>query len=88
MLIRLLTWLGLVEGIILIDYMGDIYLSKTTKNYFDENKKSAFVYPFAKIGHITLNPDGTVDNSYIEQWRYLRKKFDPVKEANNILNQL
>lgn len=70
MLIRLLSFLGVIRGVILVDFQGKEYLSWAKRGGFST---WCHVYPWMKVGHVILHPTGdtTGDSSYIKRWKYL-----------------
>lgn len=67
MLVKILNFLGLVEGICLQDMDGKEYLTFIRKGKFGPWSR---VYPFVGVGHVLLLPDGTTKGSsiYIKRW--------------------
>lgn len=87
MVIKILTFLHLVNGIVLEDYNGEWYYTIKQKSPFD-NTFYARIYFWTNVGKVTLNDDGTVSNSYVQKWTPIRKKkFNPIKEAQKILER-
>ena len=85
MLIKLLTIFGLIEGIILEDFQNELYYTIRQKSPFD-GRYYAKIYYWTNVGRVMLNDDGTVNNSYIQRWCFIRKhKPDLIKEAKKIL---
>lgn len=82
-MIWLLSKLGLIRGVYLLDCWGDTYSSiayyrtnKRAVKLFGETLKKELwcrVYPFTAVGDVVLNPDSTTsgDSSYIKKWRYI-----------------
>jgi hypothetical protein len=72
MIARLLSALGLVKGIMLEDFQGQVYYTWERKGV---SRNVCHVYPIFKVGNCLLNSDGTVDprssSSYIKYWKYL-----------------
>jgi len=67
-MIRILHKLGLVHGVFLEDFEGEIYKTWMIQSPFGH--KYAYVYPFVKIGYVQLWGDGTCSSTcYIERWR-------------------
>lgn len=70
MIVRLLNFLGLVTGVVLVDFQGKEYISIMQKGKFNN---WCYVYHFTKVGHVILNLDGTTSgsSSYIKRWTRL-----------------
>lgn len=71
MIIKLLHYLGIVEGVYLIDSFGEVYLTCKRKNPFNT---FANVYPVFRVGHVVLHEDGTCSGTscYIKEWKPLK----------------
>ena len=73
-MVRLLDWLGLVEGVYLRDAWGVVYKSFVKPNIFKDKNPCAWTYPFYKIGNVVLLPDGIIEQPhYIKQWRWMKE---------------
>lgn len=74
MLIRILSKLGLITGIWLEDWKGNLYYTKLKKN--PSGLKWAYSYPFTHISRWVLNNDGSIDRkkseyTFMEKWGYI-----------------
>lgn len=78
MLIRLLDKLRIVRGVWLRDFEGDIYETWEIRGYdpFKPDCKHARVFPFMRVGRVTLNDDGTTGgrSSFITHWKYMSER--------------
>jgi hypothetical protein len=71
MLLKLISYLSGKRIVLLEDFQGQVYKTLETKSEF--GKRTAYVYWFEKVGHLTLNDDGTCSGrSYIERWKYAK----------------
>jgi len=72
-MIYFLAWLFNWELVQIIDYFGDVYITKTYIN--SENNKFCYLYPFTKVRLINLNKDGSCYGStYINYYKVIRNK--------------
>ena len=78
MIIRLLSYFGLIEGIVLEDFQGEVYYTKSFDTPFG---KKAHVSPVTKVGYVNLLEDGTCTgkSSYIKKWTYMHPKKEIKK---------
>jgi hypothetical protein len=84
MWLRLFAVLFGWELVWLRDFQNEVYLTKV--NYGPWGKW-AYVYPFLKIGNVSLNDDGTCGgkSSYVEKWKWARQKA--VEAGNSTPNR-
>ena len=72
-MVRLLDFLGIVNGVFLLGSDGTVYPTWIKRNPF--GIKTAHVYPFTKIGRVDLLADGEIDpsspSSYIKKWMFM-----------------
>jgi hypothetical protein len=66
--VTVLHKLGVWNGVVLTDYMGDEYYTYKRKGFTTD---IAYTHPFARIGRVTLNDDGTTggESIHIKSWR-------------------
>lgn len=84
-LVKLFDRLHLRRGIYLQSSLGgEIYESFARKSPFD-GKLIAYVYPFTKVGHVKLEPDGSVKNHYICRWVYMHSEPGDSPEQEEII---
>lgn len=67
---KLIAYLTGGEPIVLLDHEGEFYYTIAYKHPFVEGGRYAHVYWFTKVGHVTLNEDGTTsgNSGYIKKW--------------------
>lgn len=71
MFVKILHWLGIVDGVLLADTNDNVY--RTWKRQHPVyGHYWAYVYPFTKLGRVILGPNGSVDSrsesKYIVNW--------------------
>ena len=84
-MVKLLDWLGLIRGVYLLDYNYNVYSTWVKPNRKTKGEilfhfslpyehPVSWVYPLARVGHVVLLPDGTVEQPhYMKRWRYKRE---------------
>lgn len=71
-LVRLLDFFRIVRGIYLEDFEGEVYCTWVRNDPF--NTKMVRIYPFMRLGRVSLNPDGTVRQPhYCKKWKYMHE---------------
>lgn len=74
MLTRLLAWITGGVPVVLEDHQGRAYNTVAYRNAF--GTLWCYVYPISRVGHVTLDEDGTASpnsfSSYIHRWKEVR----------------
>lgn len=73
MFLRILAYLHLVRLIMVVDFQGQVYYTVFRKHLRQPTEDIVgfcYVYPFTKIGYVTLYKDGSTGGKtlYIKTW--------------------
>ena len=71
MLLEIISFFTGRKIVYLEDFEGEVYKTIEERNPF--GTRTAYIFPFVRVGCRTLNDDGTVSNSYIKRWKYAKK---------------
>jgi hypothetical protein len=83
-IIKILDALRIVRGVYLESCLDGQIFKTWERRHPITGRPCAHVYPFSKIGNVSLNSDGTIDGHYCHRWAYMRGKLPMSNEVEEL----